>query len=55
MSKGKPGAILTLHMSPAFRGAPVTAHYLHVYLGAMYLLSYCLDDSDNNILQPFSL
>ena len=55
MSKGKPGAFLTLHMSPAFRGAPVTAHYLHVYLGAMYLLSYCLDDSDDNILQPFSL
>lgn len=55
MSKGKLGAFLTLHMSPAFRGAPVTAHYLHVYFGAVYLLSYCLDDSDDNILQPLSL
>ena len=55
MSKGELGAFLTLHMSPVFRGAPLIAHYLHVYFSAMYLLSYCLDDSDDDILQPFSL
>jgi len=28
---------------------------LHVYFSAMYLLSYCFDDSDDNILKYFSL
>ena len=46
---------LTPRMPSVPRRAPVTDHYLHVYLSVVYLLGYRFYDPDDNVLQAFSL
>lgn len=46
---------LTPRMSRVPRRAPGTDHYLHVYFSVVDLLSYRLNDPDDNVLQAFPL